>query len=131
MSGGPPISDAVATPPPAGRREIAARGTLINSGFQIGLGSLNMLRTIIVAGFLTATDFGIWGIVLLMVGFAGVMKNAAIGDKYIQQSEEDQELAFQKAFTLDLLFAGLFFALMFAIAPLLALAYGQWELVAP
>ncbi|MGH2923396.1 MAG: oligosaccharide flippase family protein [Solirubrobacterales bacterium] len=131
MTGAPPTGDSIASPPSSGRRRLAARGTLINSGFQIGVGSLNMLRTLIVAGFLTTTDFGIWGIVLLTVSFAGVMKGAAIGDKYIQQAEEDQELAFQKAFTLDLLFAGLFFVLMCAVAPLLALAYGQWELVAP
>ena len=129
--GDPPVADSIASPPSAGRRRLAARGTLINSGFQIGIGGLNMLRTVIVAGFLTTTDFGIWGIVLLTVAFAGVMKGAAIGDKYVQQSEEDQELAFQKAFTLDLIFAGLFFVLSCAVAPLLALAYGQWELVAP
>jgi len=129
--GDPPLADPIASPPSTGRRELAARGTLINSAFQIGFGALNMLRTLIVAGFLTAADYGIWGIVLLAVGFAGVMKGAAISDKYIQQSEEDQELAFQKAFTLDLMFAGLFFLLMFAVAPLLAFAYGQWDVVAP
>jgi O-antigen/teichoic acid export membrane protein len=126
-----PVGDPIASPPSSGRRELAARGTLINSGFQIGFSALNMLRTVIVAGFLTASDYGIWGIVLLAVAFAGVMRGAAIGDKYVQQSEEDQELAFQKAFTLDLMAAGLFFLVMFAVAPLLALAYGQQDIVAP
>jgi O-antigen/teichoic acid export membrane protein len=125
------MSGAVAAPPETGRRRRTARGTLVNSGFQIGLGSLTLLKTLIAAGFLTAADFGIWGIIMLTVSFAGVMKTAAIGDKYIQQSEEDQELAFQKAFTLELLFAGLFWAGMCLLAPLLALAYGEWELVIP
>jgi O-antigen/teichoic acid export membrane protein len=125
------MSPTVATPPETGRRRRAARGIVLNSGFQIGIGSLNLVKSVIAAGFLTAADYGIWGIVLLAVSFAGVMKTAAIGDKYIQQAEEDQELAFQKAFTLELLFAALFWALMCALAPLLALAYGQWALVAP
>lgn len=125
------MSGAVAAPSETDRRRVTARGTLVNSAFNIGLGGMGLLKTMIAAGFLTAADFGIWGIVLLTVSFAGVMKTAAIGDKYIQQSEDDQELAFQKAFTLELLFAGFFWAVMCALAPLLALAYGQWELVVP
>jgi polysaccharide transporter, PST family len=125
------LSATATAPPETGRRRLTARGTLINSGFQIGIGGINLLKSVIAAGFLTAADYGIWGIVLLAVTFVGVMKTAAIGDKYIQQDEDNQELAFQKAFTLELLFAGLFFLVMCAFAPLLALAYGQPKLIAP
>jgi O-antigen/teichoic acid export membrane protein len=123
------VSTTVATPPETGRRRLAARGALINSAFQVGIGGLNMLKTVIAAGFLTAADFGIWGIVLLGVSFAGVMRTAAIGDKYIQQSEPDQVLAFRKAFTLELISAWGLFGVMCLLAPLLALVYGQPELI--
>jgi O-antigen/teichoic acid export membrane protein len=121
----------VTAPPETGRRELAARGTLINSGFQIGLGGLNLIKTLVAAAFLTASDFGVWGVVLLTVSLAGIIKAAVIADKYIQQSEEDQVLAFQKAFTLELIFAGGLLLAMGGIAPLFALLYGQWNLLAP
>ena len=47
------MSDTVDTPV-ADRRRKAARGTVINSAFQVGLGSLNMLKAVIAAGLLTA-----------------------------------------------------------------------------
>jgi O-antigen/teichoic acid export membrane protein len=124
------MSAVVTEPPSTGRRRLAARGTIVNSGFQIGVGALNLLKSVIAAGFLTASDYGIWGIVLLAVLFVGAMKTAAVGDKYIQQAEDDQELAFQKAFTLELLFSVLLFGVACALAPVLALAYGQSELIA-
>lgn len=125
------MSAGIAAPPETGRRRLAARGTLINSVFQMGIGALNLLKTVIAAGFLTTADFGIWGAILLAVAFAGVMRTAAVGDKYIQQDEADQERAFHKAFTLELISAAGLFGLMCLISPLLALAYGQPELLAP
>jgi PST family polysaccharide transporter len=104
---------------------------LVNSGFQVGLGGINVLKSVIAAGFLTAADYGVWGILLVTVLFVGAMKTVAIGDKYIQQDEPDQVVAFQKAFTLELLFSGMFFLLACALAPLLALVYGQSKLIAP
>ena len=54
-----------------------------------------------------------------------------ISDKYLQQDEADQELAFQKAFTLEVLMTA---AAMIPIAtalPIVAIVYGHWDLVAP
>jgi PST family polysaccharide transporter len=87
--------------------------------------------TLIVAGFVSAADYGILSVVFLAVAITVAIKTAAVGDKYIQQDEPDQELAFQKAFTLELIFAGLMTAAMAAAAPLLSLAYGNWRLLAP
>jgi O-antigen/teichoic acid export membrane protein len=114
-----------------GRRRRAARGTIINSVFLVGIGTLNLLKSLIVAGFLTASEFGVWSIVYFAFLFVGSLKLAAVSDKYVQQSEPDQEHAFQKAFTLDVLSALIFMALMLLLAPALALLYGQDELLLP
>src|SRR5690606_26974854 len=45
--------------------------------------------------------------------------------------EDDQEVAFQKAFTLELLATGAMFAAALALAPILAFAYGEEELLLP
>jgi O-antigen/teichoic acid export membrane protein len=59
------------------------------------------------------------------------LKGSAISDKYIQQDESDQELAFQRAFTFELIIACGFMALVVAVVPLLALIYHQPKLIAP
>lgn len=109
----------------------AARGTLINSAFQIGLAGLGAVQRIAVAGFLTVAEFGLWGVVLTILVTLAWLKNVGINDKYIQQDEPDQELAFQRAFTLELLISGLYFVLVLLVVPLYVLLYGTADLVVP
>jgi O-antigen/teichoic acid export membrane protein len=114
-----------------GRRGRAARGTLINSAFLIGLNLLALIRGFAVAAFISVDDYGVWG--LVVVGFTTLYGLAMIGvsDKYIQQDDEDQELAFQKAFTLQLAVSSSFVVLMWVAMPLFAVAYGTWEVLLP
>src|SRR5688572_2662045 len=121
----------VSAPPETGRRRLAARGVVINSGFLVAIGTLNMLKAVIVAGFLTASEFGVWAIVVLAITIIAVIKQVTIGDKYVQQDEADQEAAFQKAFSLELASAGLMMLTCLLAAPLLALAYDEPKLIAP
>jgi O-antigen/teichoic acid export membrane protein len=104
---------------------------VINSAFQIGLGSLNFLKSLIAAGLLTAADYGVWGALFLAVGLIVAIKTTGVSDKFIQQSDGDQVGAFQRAFTLELLSSLALMLAMLALAPLLALAYGETELLAP
>jgi O-antigen/teichoic acid export membrane protein len=124
-------AEAAAAIPPGGRRRRVARGTVINSAFLVGLGTLNLLKAFIVAAFLTASEFGVWSILFLALAFVGAIKAVAVSDKYVQQEEPDQERAFQKAFTLELGTSGAMTLVMLALAPLLALAYGQDKLLLP
>lgn len=114
-----------------GLREHAARGALINAGFQIGFVSLGFVRNVAVAAFLTASEFGFWGIVLTTVMTLAWLKQVGISDKYIQQDEGDQELAFQRAFTLELGWSVLFYLLIAAALPLYGLAYDHEDIVVP
>jgi O-antigen/teichoic acid export membrane protein len=112
-------------------RQTAARGTLINSAFQIALSVLNVLQRVITAAFLTRAQYGLWGVIISILVNLGFLKNFGIPDKYIQQSEADQERAFQKAFTLELLTSVGFFLLVAMVLPLWALAYGHEEIIVP
>jgi O-antigen/teichoic acid export membrane protein len=112
-----------------GLRRHTARGTIVNAVFLTGVSSLGFLKGLVVAAFLTRTDYGVWGILLVGLGTLAWLKEVGISDKYVQQAEGDQRLAFQKALTLELMFSGALFALMLAVVPLLALIYDQ--IVAP
>jgi O-antigen/teichoic acid export membrane protein len=108
-----------------------ARGTLVNSSFQIGISALNVIQRLVVAAFLTRAEFGLWGVLTAILVNLGWLKNLGISDKYIQQAESDQEEAFQKAFTLELVTSVGFFLLIVLVLPLWAMAYGHLEIILP
>ena len=73
-----------------GLRETAARGALINSAFQVGVVGLGLIRNVAIAAFLTASEFGLWGLIVTTLLTLAWLKQIGIGDKYIQQDEPDQ-----------------------------------------
>jgi O-antigen/teichoic acid export membrane protein len=117
--------------PPRNLRQRAVRGVVVNTGFQIGFAGLGLLQRVLVAAFLTRSEFGLWGVLVATLITLGWLKQLGIGDKYIQQTEPDQEAAFQKAFTLELIVSLLFFALIVVVLPLYAIAYGHPEILVP
>lgn len=127
------MADALASRGLAGRslRRHAARGSIINGAFTVGLNTLGLLRGFVVAAFLDASDFGVWGILVIAVGGLFWFKEVGISEKFVQQSDADQELAFQKAFTLEAIFTTIFMGIVILAVPLVALAYGRPELLAP
>jgi lipopolysaccharide exporter len=112
-------------------RRHAARGSMVNAGFQIGLAGLGTVQRIAVAAFLTREEFGIWGIVLSIIVTLGWLKQIGVADKYIQQNEPDQEAAFQKAFTLEMLVSAVYLALVLAVIPIYTIVYGRSDIVLP
>lgn len=112
-------------------RTHAARGTLITSGFVVGLGLLQLVRGFLLALFLSPEDYGVWGILLVSLGTLGWLKQVGISDKYIQQEEADQERAFQKAFTLEAIFNVALGVVVAVAVPVMALAYDEPRILAP
>ncbi|HVL96056.1 MAG TPA: oligosaccharide flippase family protein [Solirubrobacteraceae bacterium] len=112
-------------------REHAARGSLVNAAFSAGLSLIGLIRAFALAVFLTRTDYGVWGVLAVSLGTVLWLKQAGVGDRFIQQDEHDQEREFQRAFTLELLATGAFVVLLLALLPLFCLLYGEWELLAP
>ena len=109
-----------------GLRGRAARGTVVNAAFLIALNLLGLIRGIAVAGFITVSDYGVWGLVIVVFTTLYGLVQIGVDDKYIQQDAEDQEQAFQLAFTLQLILSGLFMVLILIAMPLYAIAYGTW-----
>lgn len=112
-------------------RTHTARGTIINSAYQVGIAAIGLIQRVAVAAFLTREEFGLWGIVLTVLVTLAWLKEIGVADKYVQQSDGDQELAFQKAFTLELYSSFAFLAVVVAVLPLYALAYGRDEIIVP
>ncbi|MDX6642614.1 MAG: hypothetical protein QOD76_576 [Solirubrobacteraceae bacterium] len=111
-------------------RQHAARGTITNAFFLVALSALGLVKGFILARFLTRGDYGMWGILMVSLGTLLWLKQAGIGDKYLEQDEPDQELAFQKAFTLELLFTMFWVALLAAALPVITIVYGEPRLIA-
>jgi len=112
-------------------RRHAARGTLVNSSFQIFLALLGLTQRLVAAAFLTRAEFGLWAVILTVLVTLSWLKQLGISDKYIQQDEPDQELAFQKAFTLELVASLGYFAVIVLAVPLYAVGYGHHEIIVP
>lgn len=112
-----------------GLRRHTARGALINVGFLVGASALNLVRGFALAAFLTAADYGLFGIVFVTLIVLLFFKQVGIGDKYVQQDEDDQELAFQKAFTLEAVVCAIGTVLVLVSAPVAALAWGDDRLL--
>jgi O-antigen/teichoic acid export membrane protein len=122
------------TEPPAATGDLrrkAARGTLVNAAFEIVLQALSFLKGFVVAAFLTRSDYGLWGILVVTLGTLSWLKQVGISEKFVQQSASDQQLAFQQAFTLDLFANGVLTAVGIAALPVFAAVYGQWGIVLP
>jgi O-antigen/teichoic acid export membrane protein len=112
-------------------RAFAARGVIVNSGFDVALSGLALLQGFILAALLTRADYGIWGVLVVSLGVLARLKVVGINDKYVQQQEADQELAFQKAFTLEILMTAAAIVPLAAALPVIAVVYGHWQLLAP
>src|SRR4051812_34455100 len=112
-------------------RRRAARGTLVNAAFLSGTSALGLVKGFVLAGFLTRADYGVWGVLMASIGTLQWLKQVGIGDKYVQQEEDDQEKAFQSAFTMDAIATGAVVALMLLVLPIAALVYDQSKLLLP
>jgi O-antigen/teichoic acid export membrane protein len=116
----------------ASLRRHTAQGMLVNSAFDLSLVGLSALRGLVVAAFLTRSDYGVWGLLGLTMWTALGLKNQfGAGDKYVQQSEDDQELAFQRAFTVEVIFAAAVGPIAAAIVVGFALISGHSSVLAP
>jgi lipopolysaccharide exporter len=114
-----------------GLRIRAARGTIVNAVFLTGINTLALIRGFLVAGFLTTTQYGVWGTVLVVLATLALLRQIGIGDKYIEQDEPDQERAFRKAMTFELGLSVVAFLGGLALVPLLAAVLDRSEIIAP
>ena len=116
---------------PGSLRRRAARGTVVNAVWLVGVSTLSLLKGVIVAGLLGAQEYGLWG--LLTVSFGTLFALGAVGfdDKYIQQDHPDQRAAFEIAFTLQTMLCGAFALIGLIALPLFSLLYDQPDILLP
>lgn len=112
-------------------RRHTARGMIINSAFQVAMIVLNLVQRLAVAAFLTVAEFGFWGLIVTTLMTITWLKEVGIADKYIQQDEKDQVLAFQKAFTLELFYTAIFFVICIAALPVYSVIYDRSDIIVP
>src|SRR5207253_569619 len=108
-----------------------ARGTIINAFFAVFLAAISFLKTFTVAIFLTPGEYGTWGLIVATLVSVSFLVDLGIGDKFIQQGEQDEEAAFQKAFTLTLIVNCAALLLLLAIVPVVAAVVHRHAIVVP
>lgn len=116
---------------PGGLRRRAARGSVINAAWLAAVSSLTLVKGVVVAAFLGTQAFGLWG--LLTISFGTLFALAAVGldEKYIQQDHQDQQAAFEIAFTLQTMLCGLFLVVGLIGIPLFSLLYDEPKILVP
>ncbi|MCW2967119.1 MAG: hypothetical protein JWM71_891, partial [Solirubrobacteraceae bacterium] len=124
---GVPPADA----PSQSLRVRAARGTVISAAFVVVLNLLSLARGFVVAGFITRSDYGAWGVLGAIVGALTLLKDVGISDRFLQQQEEDQQAAFEKAFTLDLVMSLALMVVMLGAVAIYATALGAGRIFVP
>jgi O-antigen/teichoic acid export membrane protein len=95
------------------------------------LNLLFLLRGVALAGLLTTTEYGLWGLLLIGLGTVGALAQVGIDDKYIQQDQADQRAAFQTAFTLQAMLMAAFAAALLIGMPIFAAIYQHESMLAP
>jgi O-antigen/teichoic acid export membrane protein len=116
---------------PEGLRRVAARGVIVNAAFLTGLGVLGFVKGFALAAIIAPTQYGVWGILAAALGTLARLKQIGVSDKYIQQDEANQELAFQRAFTIEALLNAALLAVLVAAVPVITVVYGHDELLLP
>ncbi|HEU4657669.1 MAG TPA: oligosaccharide flippase family protein [Capillimicrobium sp.] len=109
----------------------AARGTIVSAVWLVGLNVLSLARGFVVAAFLATTDYGTWGVLMAVLATVVWLKDVGIGDRFVQQRDDDQEHAFQVFFTLELAVSLVLTAIMGLLIPLYALGLGQDGVLLP
>lgn len=111
-------------------RPRTARGGVLNAVFLGGGEALALLQGLIVTALLGPSAIGLYGIVTTTGVTISQLRRVGIDEAFVQQSEQDQEEEFQRAFSLELAIGLSFSALIACLAPLVAEAYGDDRLLA-
>jgi len=106
-----------------------ARGGLLNALFLGGGEGLALVQGLVVTALLGPVAIGLYGIVTTTAMTLVQLRRVGIDEAFVQQSESDQEQEFQKAFSLELTLGVLFSLGLCALAPLLAVVYGEERLL--
>ena len=111
-------------------RSRTVRGVAINGTLLVLIDGLVLAQGLIVTRLLGPSDIGLYGIVSITVMSLLALKRIGIDEAFVQQGEAAQEEEFQKAFTLELGVSVAFSLFVCVLAPVLAIVYGESQLLA-
>ncbi|MFZ0088450.1 MAG: oligosaccharide flippase family protein [Solirubrobacteraceae bacterium] len=115
--------------PRAELRRRTVHGVLINALFMGGAEVLVLAQGLIVTVLLGPHSIGLYGIVTTTAVTVAALRRIGIDEAFVQQREDDQEAEFQRAFTLELIVGGAFSLVLLLAAPIVALVYGDDQLL--
>ena len=110
-------------------RTRTVRGALINAVFMGGSEALVLAQGLIVTVLLGPQAIGLYGIVTTTAVTVAALRRVGIDEAFVQQREQDQQAEFQRAFTLELVVGAAFSLVLLALAPVVAVAYGDDRLL--
>ena len=102
---------------------------MLNAFFMGGGQLLALLQGLIAAALLTPAAIGLYGVVSTTAMTLVELKRVGIDEAFVQQSEPEQELEFQKAFTVELTLSVFVSVMIALLAPILAAIYDDWQLL--
>ncbi|MCK9248566.1 MAG: oligosaccharide flippase family protein [Solirubrobacteraceae bacterium] len=105
------------------------RGIAWNAAFQAFATAVQLVRGVLIAMIVAPEEYGLWGGVLAIIGAAGVLKQIGILEAYLADDDPEEELSFRAGFTLELAINVALTALIVVAAPLMALVYGDVEML--
>ncbi|HMJ96994.1 MAG TPA: oligosaccharide flippase family protein [Thermoleophilaceae bacterium] len=111
-------------------RSRTVRGVALNALFTGATEGLVLAQGLIVSILLGPRAIGLYGIVTATAMTIVALKRVGIDEAFVQQSEQGQEEEFQRAFSLELAVSAAFSLAIAVAAPLVAIAYGEDQLLA-
>src|SRR5690242_12775363 len=116
--------------PAGGLRAATARGGVVNALFLSGAEGLVLLQGLLATALLGPSAIGLYGVVTTTAMTVVQLRRVGIDEAFVQQTADDEEAEFQRAFTVEL-GIGLLGSLLIAIAaPILAALYDDDRLLA-
>lgn len=110
-------------------REHATRGVLISGLWMAAMGVVQTGRNFVLPGVVGPQEYGIWGALLAFGALLAALRTTGTNEVFVGQDEDDQELAFQRVFSIEVTVNTVLTVLTIATAPLLAAMYGNSELL--
>jgi O-antigen/teichoic acid export membrane protein len=115
-------------PAPQLRRRVA-RGAIVNGVYLSIAEGLVLVQGLVVTVVLGPRQMGLSGIVAATAVTIAQLRRVGIDEAFVAQDEPDQEVEFQRAFSLDLAFSSFFALVILLAAPIVAVIYGDWRLL--
>jgi O-antigen/teichoic acid export membrane protein len=110
-------------------RRRTVRGAAITAVFIVGIDAIVAAQGLVVTRLLGPETIGLYGLVAVTVTTILTLKRVGIDEAFVQQETDDPAKEFQYAFTLELALSAALALVIVVLAPILAVAYGESELL--